>query len=173
LFSRRNRRRARGVQSGEQAGIQPEELKMHAFTPFALFLFLAVSAVALFTFIAVASWTRARKEERIALYRSELLKKVAEQPGEGARQVLEILRQEAAQKELAKRRGLLLAGMITGAVGIGVMVMLSGIKDPELSVWTVGLFPFLIGLVMVLFAWFGMRPRQAPQEPAVPLAEPR
>jgi hypothetical protein len=141
--------------------------------PIALFLFLAVGAVALFSFAALASWTKARKEERIALYRSELLKKVAEQPGEGARQVLVILREDAAQKELAKRRGLLLGGLITAVVGIGLMTMLSGIRDSEVQIWAVGFIPLLIGVVMFLFGWFAIRPAQSAPDSALPEPEPR
>lgn len=146
---------------------------MHEAPPIALFFFLAVGAVALFSFIAVATWASARKEERVALYRSELLKKVTEQTGEGARQVLTILREEAAQKELAKRRGLLLGGLITAVVGIGLITMLSGIGDSEVHVWSVGLIPLLIGVVLFLFGWFAIRPAPAAPDTALPDPEPR
>lgn len=137
-----------------------------------LFFFLATAAVALFTFIGVAVWSDARKQERLALYRAELLKKLAEQPGDGARQVLEVLREENLRKDLGKRRGLLLAGMILAAVGLGLVALLSGIKDAEVDLRAVGLIPFLIGLALFLFGLFGLRPRQPQPEPPPPPREP-
>jgi hypothetical protein len=125
-----------------------------------MFFFLAVGAVSLFTFFGVAAWIAARKEERIALYRTELLKKVAEQPSDGARQVLELLHEERARKELEKRRGLLFAGMLIIAVGIGLTVLLAALPT-GVTVWPVGLIPVLIGAAFLLFGWLGMRPRPA------------
>ena len=42
-----------------------------------------VGSIALFSFLAVASWSDARRKEREAYYRSETLKKIAESSGEG------------------------------------------------------------------------------------------
>ncbi len=145
---------------------------MHGGMYIAVFFFLATAAVALFTFIGVAVWTDARKQERLALYRAELLKKLAEHPGEGAQQVLEVLREETLRKDLAKRRGLLLGGMITGAVGIGLMALLSGIKDTQVDLRAVGFIPFLIGLALFLFGLLGLRPRQPAREQPPPPHEP-
>ena len=46
----------------------------------ALFLFLAVGAASLFSFIAVAVWSGARYAERETYYHSELIKKAMESP---------------------------------------------------------------------------------------------
>jgi hypothetical protein len=137
-----------------------------------MFFFLAVGAVALFTFVAVAHWSDARKQERIEMYRTELLKKMAEQQGDGARQVFALLRQEDRRKEAEKRHGMLLGGMITCAVGVALMALLFSLNPPDVHAWTVGLFPFLVGVVLVLFAWFALRPgAPAPDSPPPP-AEP-
>ena len=137
-----------------------------------LFFFLAVASVALFTFIAVASWSEARKQERVAMYRTELLKKVAENQGEGARQVLAMLRQRDERRQAEKRHGMLLGGMITCAVGVALMVLIFSVNPPGVYAWTVGLFPFLIGAVLVLFAWRVMRAGAAVAEPPEPPAAP-
>jgi hypothetical protein len=134
-----------------------EETKMAGGLYVGLFFFLATGAVALFTFVAVASWSEARKQERIALYRSELLKKLAEQPGDGARRVIDVLREEGTRRDVGRRRGLLLGGMVTMAVGLGLMVLLGSIRESEINLMAVGLIPFLIGTALVLFGWLGMR----------------
>jgi hypothetical protein len=123
-----------------------------------LFFFLAVASVALFTFVGVAAWSGARMQERVEMYRTELLKKVAEQQGDGARQILAILRHESLRRETDKRHGILLGGMITAAVGVALMALIYSVNPPEVHAWTVGLFPFLIGVVLMLFAWRVLRP---------------
>jgi hypothetical protein len=125
------------------------------------FFFLAVGAVSLFTFIGVATWARERRVERVALYRAELLKKLSEQPGDGPRQVLELMREEAARKSLERRRGLLLGGMLACAVGLGLVALL-GALPTGVELRPVGLIPFLVGLVLILFAWLGMKPPAPP-----------
>jgi hypothetical protein len=135
-----------------------------------MFFFLSVGAVSLFTFFGVAAWTAARKDERIALYRTELLKQLAEKPSGGARQVLEMLRYENERKELDKRRGLVLGGMLTAAVGTGVMILLATLPI-DVTVWPVGLIPFLIGAALCLFGWLGIRPRPAAPWPASPASD--
>lgn len=138
----------------------------------AVFFFLATGAVSLFTFCGVAVWANARRQERVALYRTELLKKLAEQPSEGARQVLAMMRDESARKDVARRRGVLLGGLITCALGIGLVGLLSSIPTSGIDLREVGLIPFMIGLVLVLFAVFGLRPRQAELPAAASPAAP-
>ena len=76
----------------------------------AVFMFLSVGAVALFSFIAVASWADARRKEREAYYKSETLKKLSESQGSAA--VLELLREEQKQAAAKRREGLRLGGLI-------------------------------------------------------------
>ena len=44
----------------------------------AVFFFLAIGAIALFTFLSVATWTGTRQNEREAYYKAEMLKKIQE-----------------------------------------------------------------------------------------------
>ena len=112
-----------------------------------------VGSIALFSFLAVASWSDARRREREAYYKNETLKKIAESSGEGASAAIELLREQ--EKNAVKRRleGMKLGGLITAVVGIGVMVLLHGIANDEGPVYLVGLIPLLIGLALLVYAF--------------------
>ena len=115
-----------------------------------VFLVPIVGSIALFSFLAVATWVEARRKEREAYYRSETLKKIAESSGEGAKSALELLREQ--EKNAVKRRleGMKIGGLVTAAVGIGVMVFLHGIEHDE-PVYLAGLIPLLIGVALLLY----------------------
>ncbi|MGA7081359.1 MAG: hypothetical protein WBQ43_06385 [Terriglobales bacterium] len=115
-----------------------------------VFLVPIVGSIALFSFLAVASWSEARRKEREAYYRSETLKKIAESSGEGAKSALELMREQ--EKNFAKRRneGLKIGGLVTAAIGIGVMVFLHGIEHEE-PVYLAGVIPLLIGVALLIY----------------------
>ena len=50
--------------------------------PLAAMLVPIVGSIALFSFLAVTTWSEARRKEREAYYTSETLKKIAESSGE-------------------------------------------------------------------------------------------
>jgi hypothetical protein len=120
----------------------------------AMFIFLAAGAVGLFAFLSVAVWAGTQAQERKAHDRFALLKAIAEQPSENARLVLEHLREEEqrerARREREERRGFLIGGLVTIAVGVGMSVMLVAMKAAP-GVWSLGLFLFLIGAVLTAF----------------------
>ncbi|MFY9662199.1 MAG: hypothetical protein WAJ97_16370 [Terriglobales bacterium] len=115
-----------------------------------VFLVPIVGSIALFSFLAVASWSEARRKEREAHYKSETLKKIAESSGEGAQGALELMREQ--EKNSVKRRleGMKIGGLVTSAIGIGVMVLLRGLVREE-PVYLVGLIPLLIGVALLLY----------------------
>jgi hypothetical protein len=117
-----------------------------------VFLVPIVGSIALFSFLAVAAWSDARRKEREAYYKSETLKKIAENSGEGAKSALEVLREQ--EKNFVKRRleGMKIGGLVTAAVGIGVMVFLRGIVRDE-PVYLVGLIPLLIGVALLIYSF--------------------
>jgi len=117
-----------------------------------------VGSIALFSFLAVTTWSEARRKEREAYYTSETLKKIAESSGEGAKSALELLREQERNLVRRRREGMKLGGLITVAVGIGVMVLLRGILHDE-PFYLSGLIPLLIGLAFLLYAFW-----LAPQE---------
>ena len=118
-----------------------------------------VGSIALFSFLAVASWSDARRRERETFYKSETLKKIAESSGEGARAAIELIREQ--EKNAANRRfeGMKLGGLITAAVGIGVMALLRGIANDDGPVYLVGLIPLLIGAALLVYP-FVLAPKE-------------
>jgi Flp pilus assembly protein TadB len=127
--------------------------------PVAGMLIPIVGSIALFSFLAVNGWADARRKEREAYYRGETLKKIAESSGEAAKSALEMLRE---QEKFATRRrieGLKLGGLITTAVGIGVMVLLSGLRVAE-PIYLAGVIPVLVGLALLVYV-FLLAPKES------------
>lgn len=118
----------------------------------ALFLFLAATSVAAFTFVSIVVWVGTQSAERKARDRFALLKTLSEQPGENAQRVLDMLREQeerqAARKEQEGRRGFIVAGLIMLAAGVGLSVMLAAVGAKPGN-WTVGLIPGLIGAALL------------------------
>jgi hypothetical protein len=120
--------------------------------PVAAMLVPIVGSIAVFSFLSVTIWVDARRKEREAYYKSETLRKIAESSGEGAKGAIELMREQ--QSSSAKRRleGMKLGGLITAAVGIGVMVLLRGLVNDE-PVYLAGLIPLLIGLALLTYTF--------------------
>ncbi|MFY9843573.1 MAG: hypothetical protein WA718_17700 [Terriglobales bacterium] len=111
-----------------------------------------IGSVALFSFLSVAVWSDSRRKEREEYYRSETLKKIAESSGEGAKAAIELLREQ--NKNFTRRRfeGMKLGGLITAAVGIGVMVLLRGLVHDE-PVYLAGLILVLVGFALLVYTY--------------------
>jgi len=120
-----------------------------------MFMFLSIAAIALFSFVAVATWSAERRREREAYYKSETLKKIAESQSPGGASALELLREQERIAARRRREGQKLGGLITAAVGLGMMIFLAGVgrNDPE-PAYLVGLIPLLIGAVLLLYGYF-------------------
>jgi len=120
---------------------------------FGEFLFLAAGAVGLFAFLSSAAWMGMQAGYRRERDRYALLKALAEQPGESAARVLDMLRADeerrAQRKVEEERRGFLIGGLTCIAAGVGLMIMMLAMAKG--GTWTVGLIPFLIGVVLVPF----------------------
>jgi hypothetical protein len=127
---------------------------VRAITEVAPMLIPIVGSIGLFSFLAVATWADSRRREREAFFRHELLKKIAENPGGNADQVMALLRQEEIDRVERLRDRLRLGGWITFAVGMGVSLLISQLVRVR-GLWAVGAIPSLIGVALLLGA-FGM-----------------
>jgi hypothetical protein len=107
----------------------------------------------LFTFLAVAAWSASRTRERELYYKSELMKKAMEMPGPESAAVLAHMKEEEARAErrarVEKRKGLLIGGLTTVGVGLGLMIFLHRIDDEARGIFLVGLMPLFVGLAML------------------------
>jgi len=116
-----------------------------------------VGSIALFSFLGVASWSEARRKEREAYYTAETLKKISESSGDGAKSAVEYLQEQNRNARQRRLEGIKLGGLITAAVGIGLMFFLRGVEHEE-PVYLVGLIPLLIGVALLVYA-FTLAPR--------------
>jgi len=112
-----------------------------------VFVFLAVGAVALFSMVSIATWSGARQKEREAYYKNDMLKKLADAQGPGANSALELMREEARLIAQRTRWGLQISGLVTGAVGLALLIFLRVLVGPN-GVWLCGLIPLFIGAAL-------------------------
>jgi hypothetical protein len=124
------------------------------------FIFLGIGAIALFSFLSVATFSDNRRKERIEYYRHETLKKLAEQPAEQSEPVLEALRVEEQIRHRKGLEGIKLTGLIMTTIGLGLGIFLYAIV-PDEAVALVGLIPLAIG---VAFLVYGTMMAPAPDE---------
>jgi uncharacterized membrane protein YeaQ/YmgE (transglycosylase-associated protein family) len=117
-----------------------------------------VGAIATFGFLGVASWASARRREREAFYRSEVLKKLADAGPDGSSAALEMFREQQRAADRNRLETQRLGGLILAAVGLGLMPLLRGVASNE-SAWLAGVIPALIGAVLLLYS-YGLAPRQ-------------
>lgn len=121
-------------------------------------IFLPVVIVSIFAFTSVATWADARRREREAFYRSEMLKKIAESAAPGAAAAVEVIREQARFAQQARQEGQRLGGFVTIGVAIGLAVLLKALVTDD-PVYLVALIPLLVGVALLLYAF-----RFAPKE---------
>ena len=116
-----------------------------------------VGTIATFGSFAVVSWVNARRREREAFYRSEVLKKLADAGPEGSSAALEMFREQQRTSDRNRLETQRISGLILAAVGVGVMALLRGVATSE-SAWLSGLIPTLVGAVLLIYS-YGLAPR--------------
>lgn len=123
----------------------------------AFWFMVAVTGTALFTFISFIVWVESRRKEREQHYRDEMARKLAEAGNSGP--VLDYVnanaRADAAQVRLKAR----VAGLVTVAVGVGLMIFLHQLV-PGTAVYLVGLIPLLVGVVLLILSELMMKPKE-------------
>ena len=121
--------------------------------PLAAMLVPIVGSIALFSFLAVSSWSDARRKEREAYYKSEMLKKLAETSGDGTKAAIELLHSEERRAAIKRREGIKLGGLITLAVGIALMVFLRAVATDDPGAYWVGLLPASVGAALLVYTY--------------------
>ena len=118
------------------------------------FLSLALLLVSLFAFLSVMVWSRERRREREAYYRSETLRRTAEAPGTTGGAMLEVLREEERIATRQRRESQKVSGLVTIAAGVGLAVFLKIVdrNDPD-PAYVVGVIPVLVGTAFLLYAY--------------------
>ena len=132
----------------------------------AAFFFLAAASIAFFSYLIATRWIEARTEERRERERFALLRKLADQPNESVQQLIELVREddarEARREQLRRdqaRREELKGGAILVATGFALAIVLGNITANK-PLWTIGLIPALVGVVVFVFALFSRSRRQ-------------
>jgi Flp pilus assembly protein TadB len=115
-----------------------------------------VAVVAVFTFVAVATWSDNRRKERETFNRHETYRRMLEQPSESAAEVLALMRREEAQRQRQRIEAIRLGGMITTIVGVGLMIFFY-VLFGGMPIYMVGIIPLLIGLVLMVYGFFMMK----------------
>jgi len=116
-----------------------------------LALFLSVAAVALFSFLSVAVWSAARRQERETYYKTETAKKIAESQEPGAALALDYLRSEEKSVDTRLGNDIRLGGLVAIAVGISLGVFFWAIV-PERGVYLLGLIPLSAGIALIVYS---------------------
>lgn len=124
--------------------------------PHILVVLISLVLVCVFSFLAVASWSKARLRERQAFYKSETIRKIAESQGGGA--ALEYLRESDHNAARQRREGQRVAGLVTFAVGVGVMIFLRRVpispdSGSDSSAYLVGVIPVLVGMALLIYSY--------------------
>jgi hypothetical protein len=123
-------------------------------------LFMTLVLVGLFSFLIVGTWTRERRREREAYYRSETLKKIAETQGSGGSSAMEFLQESEKYAAARRREGLKLGGLVTVAVGLSMMIFIAAVDrrdhDPG---YLMGIIPLFIGAALLSYVYL-LGPKQ-------------
>ena len=113
-------------------------------------LFGTLIPIAGIAMIVLVVFFEEKRKTKQALYRSELLKKVAESQGDTADKIMEMIRQEELDAKIRKREGIKLGGLVTAAAGLGVIAVLFMLVRTH-PVWIAGVVPLLIGLALFIY----------------------
>jgi len=120
-----------------------------------------VGSVALFTFLAVASWAEQRRKERESYYRYEFRKQLVDAGKMDASDVRDLMQYEQETTLYRARQSTMAGGFVLLGVGGGLLLGLRWVGE---GVWMVGYIPFFIGVALTFYAVF-VAPRGVPAPP--------
>jgi hypothetical protein len=131
-----------------------------------LWLFLFIGAVALAVFLSLVIRCGSRCREHETYYKAETLRRITEPSAESAKAAMELLREEARHKLIARREHLKVAGLFMVAMALALAIFLraapglGGVPGGEvagpayLSALILG-FP---GIAMLIYLYFLSKP---------------
>ena len=129
-----------------------------------VFLIPVVALICVFTFVSIDTWAKSRAKEREEFYKNETFQKMLDGTPESAETVRQMIREEEERLEQRRqssaKQGLLMGGLITIAVGLGLGIFLYYLAEDE-PVFLVGVIPVLIGVVLTAFGAFMSAPDAA------------
>jgi len=129
------------------------------------FVVAAIASIALFSFLAIAVWSSARRREREAYYKSNTVKKIAESQGAGGNSAIEFLHEEERYATRRRQEGRKLGGLISIAVGVSIMIFIRAVDHEPDPNYLVGLIPLFIGVALLAYAYF-LAPKEEPPRKA-------
>lgn len=119
-----------------------------------VFVFLAVGAIALYSYLSINSFVHGRRKEREAYYRNETVRRLTESQGAGADAAIALMREEDRLWTIRRLEGTKLGGLITTGVGIGLMIFLGIANDNNHLIGVaIGIVPLMVGLALLLYAY--------------------
>lgn len=124
----------------------------------AFWFMVTVVAAAAMSLVAVLGWLTLRKREREAHYRSEAVRRISESGDSAA--ALEIIRELQKAEVSRMRNGARIAGLVTIAAGLGLMVFLAAaVVGAQGPIYLVGLIPILVGVALLIFTELIAKPK--------------
>ena len=93
-----------------------------------------------------------------------MIRRVAESNAAGAMGAIELLREDERLRQIKKREGMKIGGLINIGVGIGVGCLLWSIGGREGSPYLVGLIPGLVGVALLVHVFFMAAPIETPEK---------
>jgi hypothetical protein len=129
------------------------------------FMVTVIVAVGM-SLVAVLGWFDHKKKESEAHYRAETVRRITE-AGDAAA-ALQFLRDLEKSDALRSRSRARLAGLVTIAAGVGLTIFLhsfigftaldGGSGRPPVPIYLVGLIPIFVGVALLVFTEFMMKP---------------
>ena len=125
-----------------------------------VFVFLAVGAIALYSYLSINSYVNGRRKEREAYYKNETVRRLTESQGAGADAAIALLREEDRLQSRRRLEGTKLGGLITTAVGISLMIFLGVANDDNHMIGVaIGVVPLMVGIALLIYA-YRLAPKQ-------------
>jgi len=116
------------------------------------------------TMIIFIVWFAEQRKAKESFQRHELLRKIAEAPGDAAQRVLEMIREQEYEAKMRRYEGMKLGGLIAAAVGLALVPVLAMLEPHEPS-WIIGLIPLLVGAALFIYITFlAPKPSRSAQE---------